>query len=634
MYNFKKKNELKKIYIYIIVSLIVSLFIQTVILPNKNSVYNKMEFETINGNLDISSYSINGNVFTAQNNDPQLLFTDVNSNISAIEINFLKSIQQDLNIQVYYSKNNENLSEENSIAYKVEKGKEKLIIEVPYSNYSSIRIDIGNKTGETFELNDIRICNYKITVFNKFISRIKIVNLLIIAVSIFLLLNMNEKYINKIFCKKNKTLEYIFIIFSFLMFLLWAIVQPFNSCPDEFMRYDVIKYLFNYNRLPHGGDPLIRNEIWGFSYAFLPYLSGIISAIFMKIVSIISSNEQVLMLAARMASVCFGTLTVWYVIRIANKLFKNEYKWLFIILASCLPQFIFLGSYMNNDILALLSVAMMIYYWIDGHEKNWNIKTNIGLAIGVSISLLSYYNVYPFILFSIVFFIWSNITNKTEKSDILKKFITVTIIVFALSGWWFIRNMILYNGDFLGLSTLTEYSNRYAMDEIKPINRITPLKQNVSLCYMMIDMKWIQSTYLSFIGCFGYMSIPMHKYMYNIVSIIISIGSFGFMVKVFKLKKYKLESVFIYLLMALSSILTIILSIYHSYTAGFQAQGRYIMGCLIPLMIFVTIGFKYILESIKNKYKIDTKKIIIVICIFWILVAIMCFKQIILPTYL
>ena len=159
------------------------------------------------------------------------------------------------------------------------------------------------------------------------------------------------------------------------MFTLWSIVQPFNSCPDELMRYDVIKYVFYYNKLPHGGDPLIINKIWGFSYAFLPYLSGLISVLFMKLLSIFTTNGQALILAARMAVVCFGTVTVYYVIKIANKCFKDQYKWLFIILICCLPQFVFLSSYMNNDMLALLSIAMMIYYWIEGHEKRWDIKT-------------------------------------------------------------------------------------------------------------------------------------------------------------------------------------------------------------------------------------------------------------------
>lgn len=433
--------------------------------------------------------------------------------------------------------------------------------------------------------------------------------------------------------KRDKAYENIFIIFCFVIFTIWAVVQPFNSCPDEAMRYDVIKYVFEYNKLPHGGEESLLNPIWGFSYAFLPYLSGLISVLFMKIISLFTMNDQILVIAARMASVCFGTITVYYIVKISNKLFENIYKWLFIILVSCLPQFVFLSSYMNNDILALMSVVMIIYYWIEGHENRWNMKSNIGLAVSVAICALSYYNAYPFILFSIIFFIWSNINNNEKKSIIIKKFMTVSIIVFILSGWWFIRNAIIYNGDFLGMKTMTEYSNIYAREDIKPINHLTPLKQNFSIPFTLIKQGWIKDTYKSFLGVFGYLSINMYNWMYIFYTIIILLGILFFAYSLFK-KKDRINYIsIIYLYAFLSSVFVVLLSFYRSYTVDFQAQGRYIIECLIPLAIFVTEGFKYISEILDNKFKYIIKKSIVIISGICVLISIVCLLSIIIPAY-
>lgn len=59
--------------------------------------------------------------------------------------------------------------------------------------------------------------------------------------------------------KKVKQQELLFILGIGLFALLWAVVQPFNSSPDEKMRYEVAEYMYRYGRIPHGGDPQLRN---------------------------------------------------------------------------------------------------------------------------------------------------------------------------------------------------------------------------------------------------------------------------------------------------------------------------------------------------------------------------------------
>ena len=72
-------------------------------------------------------------------------------------------------------------------------------------------------------------------------------------------------------CKKNKKIIMtIFLIGLFCYYLIWTVSQPYNSCPDEKMKWDICKYIAEHNSIPDGRDESIRDSIWGISYAFQP----------------------------------------------------------------------------------------------------------------------------------------------------------------------------------------------------------------------------------------------------------------------------------------------------------------------------------------------------------------------------
>ena len=66
--------------------------------------------------------------------------------------------------------------------------------------------------------------------------------------------------------------ELAFLAGIFFFCVHWAHLLPLDAGPDEKMRYDIPMYIYEHGKLPHGGDPSIRNPIWGTSYAFLPIL--------------------------------------------------------------------------------------------------------------------------------------------------------------------------------------------------------------------------------------------------------------------------------------------------------------------------------------------------------------------------
>ena len=426
-------------------------------------------------------------------------------------------------------------------------------------------------------------------------------------------------------CKKHKKIIMtIFLIGLFCYYLIWTVSQPYNSCPDEKMKWDICKYIAEHNSIPDGRDESIRDSIWGISYAFQPILTYMICAVFVKIASIFTTQQFALVVAARLVSTISMTLTIYFVIRIANKLFKDKgiYKYLFIVFIAFQPITAFLASYINNDSTAILAISMIIYLWILGLESNWKTKHCILLGGAVGFCALTYYNAYGYILCSVLICLSSAVLNKMDAKEIVKKALIVASVAFAVAGWWFVRNAIIYDGDILGTKTQNEYGDKYALEQYKPSVRKTPENSNESIWHMLNEDAWANTTAKSFVGIFGYHSILMSNKIYYSYLGLWLIGGLGCLLKFKDLFIYKKEEKSKYILnyiFVIAIIIPILLSIIYSYTSDFQPQGRYIMGIIIPFVYFVVNGIQTMLEKFIKSEKIRN---IIIIMVMLLIIAI------------
>ena len=97
-------------------------------------------------------------------------------------------------------------------------------------------------------------------------------------------MNVKEDMLKKKKEINEKTEIFIFVFLAFILLTTWAMTQPFNSGPDEQMRYYVADYIYKHHgALPGGDDPAVRNKVWGISYAYYPVVSYMVSALFMRI---------------------------------------------------------------------------------------------------------------------------------------------------------------------------------------------------------------------------------------------------------------------------------------------------------------------------------------------------------------
>lgn len=447
--------------------------------------------------------------------------------------------------------------------------------------------------------------------------------------------------------------------FVFVLILSWMVIQPLNASPDELMRYDIVEYLVEHGTLPDGRDPEIRHELWGISYAFNPILAYMFMAVPAKIVSLFTTSSTAVLLAARLVNAVFGTIMAYLTLRIGEMLFKGKAKWMFASLVTFLPGLVFVHSYVNNDSMALLSVTWIVYTWIRSMKEGWSLKICVHLACAISLCGLSYYNAYGYVLCSILFFVTTVLLCRENKMDIkflISRGALISVIVLVLIGWWFVRNAIIYDGDFMGRNTSSLYAEMYAIEELKPSNRQTPKSLGMSVLGMMIwqpgtwPYNWLVTVMVSFVGTFGFMNIFMPKVLSCAYIGLCGIGIIGAVPAFEKLfsphfnrveteksqkdgmtvhtkkkyiqKEWKSESIF-HICMAVAMVIPCILLVIYAYGNDFQAQGRYVLPMIIPFMYFVTYGYQTILNRFIKSEKIKDciYSGIAVLCIIGVLVT-------------
>ena len=137
--------------------------------------------------------------------------------------------------------------------------------------------------------------------------------------------------------------KYMLIFGFFCISFGTSIFLKTEHAPDEAMRMLIPEYIVSHHTLPNGMEESVRHPLWGFSYALYPYLTAIISSVFMAITSLFTKSSAALLTAARLTSVLSGTGTLIVVFLIGEELFeRRESALLGGIFVGFLPQFVFL----------------------------------------------------------------------------------------------------------------------------------------------------------------------------------------------------------------------------------------------------------------------------------------------------
>ena len=542
----------------------------------------------------ISDNTIN---IDSENKDPYFFIEANDVRYLQIFVSELSTVQTEY-FKIYFD-NNGAYTEKNTEIARIKEGNNVFCFDE--SRNGKLRIDIEGNLPVSIRINYIKLDNDV-----QLVSEFVVLYIFIVLATIFIvIMAVGRTRITSVLVL-YKT-EIVFVTMLFAWFLMWSLILPYNTGPDECMRYDVAKYIYNYRSLPRGDDPILCAwNGWGVSYAYSPYLAYLLSSFMMYIASVFGETGMIILHVARLVSVLSSTVTIVFLLKISKELeFNNKYT--LPILVGLFPEFTYISAYVNNDAFAIMSVSIIIYAWCIGLKSRWNIKSCVFLTVGMSICVAAYYNCYGYLLISFICFVLSNIHWSFKDRDIntikkmLIKGIAISVGTFAVSGWWFIRNYILYDGDILGTKASREAAIKYAVAELSPLNKLSLKEQGVSLCEMLIEMEWIKSSAKSFVGCFGYMQYWLNNKIYYIVGIIMLLG---IVMKVAKYARGKNNHVVLDFMLIVSSMIVIMLSIIYSYTSDYQPQGRYALPMLIPLMIFVCDGYNYLCNISAKKWTV------------------------------
>ena len=121
--------------------------------------------------------------------------------------------------------------------------------------------------------------------------------------------------------KNEKKFKFMYLTIMFIIMLFWAVKQPYDYAPDEYMRYKVPEYIYNHGKLPLPDDKEVVVKEFNASYAYYPtLLPAITSSIFMKLTSLVTKNETALFVAARFTSVLSGVIFIYFMMKILDEL--------------------------------------------------------------------------------------------------------------------------------------------------------------------------------------------------------------------------------------------------------------------------------------------------------------------------
>ncbi len=549
-------------------------------------------------------YIVNGTEYRQNGGDPQLVFSGVDYTFDRVLISFAKPVYERPSVQLYYCTPDSGFSQEKSTgSKKVPFGASYIIMDVPKELYAQLRVDINGD----FLLADVVATSDPIDITYGFTKPFRILRFMmmfaVIAVMGCALLWWAQKPKS---IRRISGYELAFCAACFVFYALWAIAKPLNYAPDEAMRYEVHQFMFEHNRLPVG-EELISHP-WGFTYAHFPIvLCNQLGYVFMKAASLFTTGSFKLLVAARMVSVCAGTGIVYYTIKISRLMFRSPARFVMIAFVAFMPQFAFLSSYVNNDSLALLGTAMIIYAWALAGRYKWGRGSALLLAVGVAVCGLAYYNSYSWILLSIVFFVVSYYyQNRRDHKNFTKMLLFIVAVVVALIGFNFIRHVVLY-GDLLGFKTRRYYGELYGIEALKPSVSQSPLELGVSFWDMLFGAPYYyaKTTWKSFVGVFSYMNVFCPASVYNIVRLLMWIAVAGLVLKlifgIVQKKRVQPMKAMMVICMVISAGISIGLAVYKSYTGDYQPQGRYCYPAFIAIAYFVAKGIEAFITLLKRR---------------------------------
>jgi MFS family permease len=258
---------------------------------------------------------------------------------------------------------------------------------------------------------------------------------------------------------------------------------------------------------------------------------------------------------------------------------------------AAIPQFLFISASFTNDTLIITACAATVYLLARLLAKpttepiRWYAWVTLGALIGIAaLSKLQGLGLIPLAGLVVLFLGW----RRRSWRLIFAAAILIAVPAAAISGWWYVRNILLY-GDWSGLGHLTAINGR----------RIEPLT---------LEDFWPEFRGLrySFWGLFGWFNILLPDWFYLAADVLSVVGALGVVGVLFQrvgrtpVPPLDDRPLRIIVLLITWAVLIFVLLIYWTLQAT-GSQGRLIFPGIIAYGILLPLGIDFWLQWLSRR---------------------------------
>ena len=411
-----------------------------------------------------------------------------------------------------------------------------------------------------------------------------------------------------------------------LLGILFSLLIPAWEAPDEPAHYNYVRQLADFNfpvMTDNDYDQAYQSEVIGAdfdpSYSVEPFsYEDYQPPLYYLIQTPVYWISGGSLFAMRLFGVFLGALTLYFAYCVFTKTadflgWGRAVPWLAVGFFAFLPQHLAIQSSMNNDSLAELLIAAgllllinQVTEWQAADQSDprsdpieWRLlpqsRNGRWLIFVLCLCLLTKVTAYLLILVVGVTIIFAH--RWRWMAIVQKGFETFTVPFLAGCLWWG-RNLWVYGWpDFLGIQA----------HDSAVVGQPTTAEWLAEFGAFEVGRRFVQTTFRSFWGQFGWMEVVMPPWVYTILAIFSGLALIGFIAHLItnRQKAEHPERSLTPLYVLLTTLFLLTLTLYLAYNVTFvQHQGRYFFSSLIPISIGVSIGIWFFIGQNRSLEKL------------------------------
>lgn len=386
-------------------------------------------------------------------------------------------------------------------------------------------------------------------------------------------------YLLAYYLGRTKTKDYMYMILSYAAVLIVGLVICMSMLsvtyghPDEDETRGSIDYYLSHWGFPNFADESLYNTFSKYGTIRLNelsvyyFLAGKAGWIFKTLFHISAYYRAFNVLL-------FVVLAVWVIIK------GKHHKWLFLPLCVT-PQLWYIFSYATSDawdfFLGFFVIATLLEkgsFIRKALEEKLSGKTIVHLVLYgflCAFLFMGKNNFYLALLAAFVVLLFRLIREK-KKKELFLKYLLILLAFFALYGARVAADYVHYDGN-----KAQEYRNirvDHISEEIQESD--TFQEKGISILDMYTEEGFAKKIFESFIGCYGWMTLPSGYFYCHIMAFLYIIG----LIYIYRNSRNRAG---FYAMTGCCALLYMV-TVYHSWSVDYQAQGRYLLPCLLAFM--------------------------------------------------